>query len=78
VNLKNTYNLSITAAQGKAKEYWDKFVEALKRFGDIVKVDARKRVITITSELNFLTLTGRAKDAVKSVYFGADVSCSRV
>lgn len=78
MNLKSTYNLSITAAQDMAKKYWEKFVEALKRFGDIVKIDARKRVITITSELNFMTLAGRAKDAVKSVYFGADVGCSRV
>jgi hypothetical protein len=71
------YKVSITLADKDAVRHWEQFVKALERFGTIVKSNAKQLVITITSELNFMTLAGRAQDAIKSIYFGADVSCSR-
>jgi hypothetical protein len=72
------YRVSITLADTKAAKFWEQFVKALERFGTIVAKNAQTLVITLTSELNFMTLAGRAKDAIKSIYQGADVSCARL
>lgn len=73
---KQSFKLMLEGTKEAIAKYWQSILTAISRYGSVTKFDAQNGTVFITGEGNMLTLAGKLKDALKSIYFGLDISVS--
>jgi len=74
---KPNFKVVLEGAKDAIAKYWESILSTIGKFAAVIQYDAGTGTVFITGEGNMLTLAGKLKDALRSIYFGLDVSMSK-